>query len=70
MISDIEIKTINGGDRQNVEFYIDGKQVFGVRSFNISQYADDCIPILTLEIIGTNLTIDGVRLLNLDKKEV
>lgn len=70
MISDIEIKTINNGKRQNAEFYIDGKQVHGVRRFNISQDADDYIPMLTLEIIGVNLTIDGVRLWNLDKKEV
>ena len=71
MISDIEIKTINHGEHQNAELYIDGKQVHGFRRFNISQDAeDDCIPMLTLEIIGINLTIDGVRLWNLDKKEV
>lgn len=62
MFSEIEIKTMNLKERMGAEILIDGNKISGVKSYTINQTVEMDVPTVTLEIVATNLSIDGVRI--------
>lgn len=62
MFSEIEIKTMNLKERMGAEILIDGNKISDVKSYTINQTVEMDVPTVTLEIIATNLSIDGVRI--------
>lgn len=62
MFSEIEIKTMNLKERMGAEIFIDGNKISGVRSYTINQTVEMDAPTVTLELIATNLSIDGVKI--------
>lgn len=67
--SKIEIRQVNGNEGIFTEILVDGRKLYGVRSFELKQGVGDSVPILSIDLNVLNLSTD-LQMLQVNQKGI